>query len=140
MTAINYTPIDKLVNKSKKTISVSHPKEAEPIPRSKLKFEIKEAVEHKPEEEVRPFVEHRAETLEISEDLQKLGLQPASTTQFPSFQNIKLPISDEKIIVGRSQPINSSLRWLSALAEYLLRQAHLILKVVHGKVLRVVKL
>jgi len=134
----NYTQIDELVKKHKKSASVSRPKESEPIPTTKEKYEVKEAVEHQPEEEVKPFVQVRAETIELPPDLKKMGLQPATTTQFPSYQNIKLPLSDDKIIAGLHQPITSSLRWLATLAEYILKQAHLVLKVIHGKVIRVI--
>ena len=133
----NYTPIDDLVKKLRQ-YSVSKPKEAEPVPVAKEKYEIKEAVEHQIEEEVRPFIQSRAETIELPPALKKMGLQPANTTQFPSYQNIKLPISDDKIVAGLHQPITSSIRWLATLAEYILRQAHLILKVVHGRVIRVI--
>ena len=94
----NYTKIDDLIKKLTKTTPVGKPKESEPISRSSEKYEIKEAVEHQPEEEVNQYVQPRAETIELPPDLKKMGLQPASTTQFPSYQNIKLPISDDKII------------------------------------------
>jgi len=145
MTAKNYTSIDDLVKKFKKPHFPSGSvgsrgiaKESEPIPTTKEKYEVKEAVEHQPEEEVKPFVQVRAETIELPPDLKKMGLQPATTTQFPSYQNIKLPLSDDKIIAGLHQPITSSLRWLATLAEYILKQAHLVLKVIHGKVIRVI--
>lgn len=134
----NFTNVDDLVKKNKhKNEPVSLPKEAEPM--STDKFEIKEVVEHKAEEEVRPFVSPRQETIELPPDLKKLGLQSASTTQFSSYQNIKLPITDEKIVVGLHAPVTSSLRWLATLATYLLARVHLGLKVVHGKVIRVIK-
>lgn len=135
----NYTPIDDLVKKLRQ-YSVSKPKEAEPIPAAKEQYEVKEAVEHQPEEEVKPYIQARAETIELPPHLKKMGLQPASTTQFPSYQNIQFPISDDKIVAGLHQPITSSIRWLATLAEYILKQAHLILKVVHGKVIRVIKI
>jgi len=133
----NYTPIDDLVKKLRQ-YSVSKPKEAEPIPATKEQYEVKEAVEHQPEEEVKPYVQARAETIELPPDLKKMGLQSTTSTQFPSYQNIKLPISDDKIVAGLHQPITSSIRWLATLAEYILKQAHLILKVVHGRVIRVI--
>ena len=139
----NYTAIDDLVKKYKRSLAVktaiSKPKEAELFTRKKEKYEIKEAVEHKAEEEVRPFVQARSETIELPPDLKKMGLQPASSTQFPSYQNIKLPLSDDKIVAGLHQPITSSLRWLATLLEYILGQAHLALKVIHGKVVRVIR-
>ena len=136
MTPKNFTPIDDLV---KKITPVSKPKEAEPIPTVKEKYEIKEAVEHQTEEEVKPYVQARAETIELPPDLKKMGLQPATTTQFPSYQNIQLPISDDKIIAALHQPITSSIRWLATLALYLLKQVHLALRIIHGKVVRVIK-
>ena len=129
--AKNFTPIDDLVNQ------VSLPKEVEPI--GAEKFEIKEVVEHKAEEEVRPFVSPRQETIELPPDLKKMGLQSTSSSQFSSYQNIKLPISDEKVVVGLHAPVTTSLRWLATLAVYLLARVHLGLKVVHGKVIRVLR-
>lgn len=133
----NFTAIDDLLDKNNKVKEVGLPKEAEPIPAEK--FEIKEVSEEGVEEEVRPFISPRAETIELPPDLKKLGLQAVSTSKFPSYKNIKLPLSDEKIIVGQKAPITSSLRWLATLALYILGQAHLGLKVVHGHVIRVLK-
>ena len=133
----NYTPIDKLIKKYKDADRVSLPKEVEPI--TAEKFEIKEVVEHEPDEEIEKFISPRAETIELPPDLKKLGLQAVSTSKFPGYKNIKLPLSDEKIIVGQKAPITSSLRWLATLALYILGQAHLGLKVIHGHVVRVLK-
>ena len=133
----NYTPVDKLIKKYKDADKVSFPKEAEPI--AAEKFEIKEVSEDNLEEEVRPFISPRSETIELPPDLQKLGLQTVPSTQYASYKNIKLPLSDEKIIVGQKAPITSSIRWLSTLALYILGQAHLGLRVVHVHVIRVLK-
>ena len=134
MTKKNFTSIKDLLEKNKR---VSLPKEAEPI--AAEKFEIKEPSEDNIEEEVRPFVSPRAETIGLPPDLKKMGLQAVSQSQFSDYKNIKLPISDEKIVVGQKAPITSSIRWLAAFALYILAQAHLGLKVVHGHVIRVLK-
>lgn len=135
----NFTPIDDLIKKYKSQ-PVSRPKEVEPIVAQPEAGEIKEVVEHEiKDEEVKPFVSPRTETIKLPPDLKKLGLQPVTTTKFPSYQNIKLPISDEKIIIGLHKPVTDSLRWLATLAVYLLKMAHLQLKVVHGKVVRVIR-
>lgn len=134
MTKKNYTSIKDLLEKNKK---ISLPKEAEPI--ASEKFEIKEPSEDGIEEEVRPFVSPRAETIELPPDLKRMGLQAVSQSQFSDYKNIKLPINDEKIIVGQKAPITSSIRWLATFALYILAQAHLVLKVVHGHVIRVLK-
>jgi len=136
MSAKNYTNIDDLLIKAKNKDKISLPKESEPIGRE---FEISEPTEHSPEEEVRPFVSPRAETIELPPDLKKLGLHAVSNSSFSSYKNIKLPLSDEKIIVGQKAPITSSIRWLAVFALYILAQAHLGLKVVHGHVIRVLK-
>ncbi|MFA6081238.1 MAG: hypothetical protein WC741_02420 [Patescibacteria group bacterium] len=133
----NFTAIDGLLKKTKTKNKISLPKEAEPI--TAEKFEIKEPAEDNVEEEVRPFISPRAETIELPPDLKKMGLQAVSQSQFSGYKNIKLPISDEKIIVGQKAPITSSIRWLAAFALYILAQAHLGLKVVHGHVIRVLK-
>lgn len=131
----NFTDINDLLEDGK---NIGQPKESEPI--AAERFEIKEPQETGVEEEVRPFVSPRAETIELPPDLKKLGLQAVSNTKFPNLKNIKLPLSDEKIIVGQKAPITSSIRWLSTFALYILAQAHLGLKVVHGRVIRVLKL
>lgn len=133
----NYTNVDELVKKKKEEFSKQgFYKEAEPIGE---KFEIKEVVEHRVEDEVQPFISPRKETIEIPPDLKKMGLQSTSSSQFNSYQNIQLPIADEKVVVGLSAPVTSSIRWLATLAVYLLSRAHLGLKVIHGKVVRVLK-
>ncbi|OGK19234.1 hypothetical protein A2866_05740 [Candidatus Roizmanbacteria bacterium RIFCSPHIGHO2_01_FULL_39_8] len=141
----NFTSVDDLIKKNPNFVpnntgtSRGAAKEVEPFPTSSEKFEIKEVVEHQPETEVKPYVEIKAESIELPPDLKKLGLQTTSSSSFPSYQNIKLPITDDKIVAGLNSPITSSLRWLATFALYLLQQAHLTLKVIHGKVVRVVK-
>jgi len=138
MTQKNYTPIDDLIKKWPQNDIISLPsKEAEPILKKEIEF--KEAKEKEVEEEVRPHVVKREETIKLPPDIEKLGLKPIPTTQFPQYQTVKLPISDEKIITGLSAPVSSSLRWLATLALYLLQQAHLSLKVIHGRVVRVLR-
>lgn len=128
MSPNNFTPIAK---------PISLPKEVEPF--AGKEPEIKEVVEHELEKEVAPFIKKRAETIKLPPDLKKLGLQTSSTSQFSSLPTVNLPISDDKVISGLHAPITSSLRWLATLAIYILRQAHLGLKVIHGHVVRVFK-
>lgn len=137
--ADNFTPVNDLVDKHKKNQpqgSVSYSKEAEP---GADFSQIKEVVAHEPAPEVEKFVSPRSESIELPPDLKRLGLQPTSSTQFPAYQNIKLPLTDEKIVVGLNAPITSSIRWLATFAVYLLARAHLGLKVVGGKVVRILK-
>jgi hypothetical protein len=138
MTQKNYTSIDDLIKKWQQKEAVSLPsKEAEPIPKKEIEF--KEVKEKEVEEEVRPHIVKREETIKLPPEIQKLGLKPVSTTQFPQYQAVKLPLSDDKIISALHAPVSSSLRWLATLSLYLLQQAHLSLKVVHGRVVRVLR-
>ena len=103
-------------------------------------FNIQEKAEHQPNKETADFVKVRPETINLPPDLKKMGLQTAPPiSQFSGYQNITLPISDDKVVSGLHQPISSSLRWLATLALYLLQKAHLSLKVVGGKAVRVFK-
>lgn len=134
----NYTPIDDLVKKWKSS-AVSLPKEAEPILKPVESLQMQESVEHEVPPEIKHYVQPKQETIKLPPDLTKLGLQPVTTTQFSSYKNVKLPISDEKVVEGLHEPVSSSKRWLSEFALYILRQAHLTLRVVGGKVIRVIK-
>ncbi|OGK13894.1 hypothetical protein A3A93_05950 [Candidatus Roizmanbacteria bacterium RIFCSPLOWO2_01_FULL_38_12] len=145
----NYTPIDDLLKKHKKTklASVSFSKEGESVP---IFIESKEAAEKV--EYARSENEPKAERKEIKEyvtevdqepklhpELKKAGLQYVDSSKLSPFQNLGLPISDEKVVEGLHKPINTSWRWLSELAVFILGQAHIILKTIHGKVVRVIK-
>lgn len=136
--AQNYTPIDDIVEKNKTSYVSSASRESEPALMKDEVGNIQEVVEHEPEEEVKPFLGIRAESIQLPPDLKKLGVQASSSSKFQSYTNIKLPISDDKIVSGLHAPINSSLRWLATLAFHLLKKAHLSLKKIHGKIVRVV--
>ncbi|MCX7881040.1 MAG: hypothetical protein N2482_00800 [Patescibacteria group bacterium] len=137
----NYTPlnVDQLKKRFATTTFVGKPKEAEPVMAKPEMAEIQEVVEKETPPEVKPYVQKREETIKLPPDLKKLGLQPVNTTNFPQYQNLKLPISDEKIIIGLRAPVSSSLRWLATLAVYLLKMAHIQLKTIHGHIVRVIK-
>ncbi len=135
----NFTNIENLVEKRKEESLVSRPKEVEPMAPKETKIGYQEVAEHEPEKEVFPFVKRRAESIKLPEDLKQAGLQTTETTQYPTYQDVKTPLSDEKVEAGLHAPITSSLRWLATLAEYILKMAHLQLKVVHGHVVRVLR-
>lgn len=136
----NFTPLNPgLINKKQANNYVSRPKETESAVKTEEKYDYNEVVEHEPEEEIKSFVSPRAETISLPPDLKKLGLQPAGSSQFTTYQNVKLPISDDKVLVGIHQPITSSFRWLATLAIYILKRAHLALRTVGGKTVRIIK-
>ena len=92
------------------------------------------------DEEVKKFVDINKENLEIDPELKKAGVQVVnSQAQYPPHLSYPLPVSDEKVVAGLKSPINTSIRWLAELSVFLLRQAHIGLKKVHGKVVRVIR-
>jgi hypothetical protein len=135
----NFTNIENLVEKRKEESLVSRPKEVEPMASKETKIGYQEVAEHEPEKEVFPFVKRRAESIKLPDDLKQAGLQTTETTQYPTYQDIRTPLSDEKVEAGLHAPITSSRRWLATLAEYILKMAHLQLKVVRGHVVRVLR-
>ena len=128
----NYTAIDEMI--------ASSSKESEPI---LAPYEIPETkenlVEQSPEKDVKNFITIHPETIELPPNLKKLGLKTPPSSVTAQYNNIKLPISDEKIVAGLNAPITSSIKWLSTLAVYILRQSHLGLKIIHGHVVRVIR-
>jgi hypothetical protein len=136
---LNYTDINKLI---KQTINATGSTNKEVLPpiHNKEDLIIKELVEHEPQTELKEFIKVRPETIKIFLlILTKIGVKQRHSSKISPIQNLKLPLSDEKIILGLNQPINSSWRWLATLALYLLKKAHLSLKVVEGRVVRIFK-
>ena len=111
----------------------------EPLPPREEQKDIRVVVEHREvDQEVKPHVQVRPEVVEVPPDLQQMGVQATPTTQFQT-QQVQSLISDEEIIKGLHQPTTSSFRWLAELALYILKHAHITLKKIHGKIVRVVK-
>jgi len=135
MVTKNYTPINYLINTLK---PVSFPKEAEPMIKSGEKNTIQEVVEHESKDHPK-IIQIHPETIKLPPDLKKLGLQLVSNNQFYSLKNVVIPIRDDRVLVGLHAPITSSFRWLATLAVYILSHAHITLKSVKGKTVRIFK-
>lgn len=139
----NFTPIDKLIKEyrqKKARYSSFGQKEAEPAPTYMEQRESKEKREKKEREESIPSqLKVRQETIKLPPDLKKIGVQAVDTDKFSQYQNVKIPISDDEVLIGLNKPITSSWRWLSTISIYILRMGHLALKRVHGKVVRIFK-
>lgn len=131
----NYTPLD--IKKLKRLPSSLPYKEGEPA--RKENINLQEKTEFETDKEVAPLISIRQESIKLPPDLKKIGIQSVPAIKTASYQTVKLPISDEKIITGLHAPITSSLRWLATLAIYILKTAHLQLKVIRGKAVRVFK-
>lgn len=140
MTA-NYTPIDDMVpQKAEPNYSLPH--EAEPPTSRDVEAaaddEVQEVVDAEPSNDVAEVVETKKETVKLPDELKGFGITTVDATNFPAYQNIQLPISDDEVVIGAKAPPSSPMRWLSTLAQYTLWKVGLRLKVIHGKVVRVV--
>lgn len=86
-------------------------------------------------------VEVVKDTIELPPDVKKLGVTtsgpsaPVTTTVLPQ---VPLPISDQQVVTGLHAQILSSLRWLAVWCVKKLKKAHITLKQIHGKIVRVV--
>jgi len=135
MATKNYTPINYLLKPPK---PLSLPKEAEGVIESGESQRLQEVVEHEVTNQPKS-VQIRPETIKLPPGLKKIGLQPISSGSFSGLKNITIPIRDDRVVVGLRAPITSSFRWLATLAVYVLSQAHISLKSVGGKTIRMIK-
>lgn len=142
----NFTPIDQLLDKFQKqgTVSeqaVSISKEGEPIKISSDTDDYGlEPTESEPkieDEQVKEYLKATPKKIELDPQLKRAGLVSVDNSSLDPRHKITLPISDEKIIQGLQQPVTSSWRWLAEWSNFLLRRAHLTIKVVHGHIVRV---
>jgi hypothetical protein len=131
----NYTPLDAiLISGGGESLGS---KELEPHSNVNEKFTYHEAQEHEPVIETSQYVQSKPETIKIDRELEEIGVSPVKSTKFPSFMEVELPISDEKVIEGLEEPVDSSFRWLAELAISMLKKAHATIKKIHGKIVRV---
>lgn len=130
MAGKNYTPVDHLVNSS------ATPKESEPFVSKKDSLTVPEAPEQeKYGQSVHHYIQQTNDTVNLPPELEKIGVEVVDHS--PAEDVLHTPMSDEKVIEGLHQPITSGWRWIAEFTKFLLRQAHITLKVIHGKVMRV---
>jgi len=89
------------------------------------------------EEDVANYIKVKSKSIKLPPQFRKLGLQAKTKVKFPEYKNVKIPLKDNLVMVGLRQPLTSSFRWLAELATYILKTAHLHLKKVHGRMVRV---
>ena len=141
----NHTPIQHLIEGHKASYQGAYSKEGEP-PRPQsietMRDEEMIASETEPtieDKELEKYIEVERDVPTIHPDLKKAGLQAIDTTSLDPKQRVHLPIPDEEIMEGLDEPLSSSFRWLAEFALFMLKRAHLALKRVHGKVVRVIQ-
>lgn len=130
----NFTAIDELVKKHNemKYGVGSSSKEAD-IPGSSI--EINEG-----EIPIEQYVTPHSNSIKLPPNLRKIGLKTEEEDLFKETLNrIKLPISDDKIMQDLQAPPSESKRWFATILLYILERAHLTLKMVGTKVVRIFK-
>lgn len=134
--ADNFTPIDKLVKSS----AVSHTgmgKEGEPQTKIEDVDLAREEINQTTDSNISDFVGVVPDSINLPPEIKQAGVM--SEPQIPDYQRVKIPLADDKLIEGSRAPFTSSLHWLTALAFYIFKQAHIGIRVVHGHVVRVFK-
>jgi hypothetical protein len=148
MSQLNYTPIDGLLEEylkgSPKSSTISITKEGEPITIAaevapKKDFILTESEPKVEDKEVKEFVEMTKNEPTLSPELKKAGLNVVESSSLDPKHKITLPITDDKILEGLDKPMTTSWRWLAEFARFFLVQAHITLKKIHGKVVRIIQ-
>lgn len=150
----NHTSIQHLLEEGKKPQSthVMSSPEGEPVPISPKpaetttspdeQAEVDVTVEKDPDiedAEVGEYLKTQDTDPEIHPELKKAGLQTIQSDSLDEKHKVELPIPDEEVLAGLHKPITTSWRWLAEIALFMLKQAHLGLKTVHGHVVRVMQ-
>ena len=138
-----HTDISHLVDRARDAFDISSwgspESEPRPVPKEQADhIEMHEAAEHEPAPEVAGYVEEVQQPVNISDDVQDLGVETIEKPiQYPQQNTVKVPLSDDKILQGKKMPLDSSFRWLAEVCLYILRKAHIRLRVAHGKAVRI---
>lgn len=117
-------------------------KEKEPIKtgNTELVSETTGDAELAPEMEKAGVIQFK-ETIELPPDMKKLGLGPAGAsvpfTSLTAIPPVVLPISDQQVVTGLQANVSSAIKWLATWCVKKLKKAHVALKIIHGKIIRV---
>jgi hypothetical protein len=91
-----------------------------------------------PKEVFSAGVRIRPTTVQVPPRVSKMGVRPAGhNIPVQTTTTVTLPMTDDQIAQGLHESITSSLRWLSEWCLRRMKQLHIIVKMVHGKLIRV---
>ena len=121
--------------------SVSHGKEREPFSTgAEVVQEVSNEIEI-PEEVEKAGMNKFHEKVEIPPDLKKLGVSQSGSSipisQSASIPAVSIPISDAQVLAGLHSTVAESLKWIATWSIKKLKKAHIALKIIHGKIVRV---
>ncbi len=91
-----------------------------------------------PKEVVQAGVQTRPTVVPLPQNVQRMGVQPAGVNvPVAPAATVVLPLTDDQIAAGLHEGVMSSFRWLSEWCIRKLKQVHIGLKTIHGKLMRV---
>lgn len=118
-------------------------KEQEPGDNSLKELGVEEAPseykELEPDKEVGKFVQPTPVAPKLPADVGKAGVRhtgPTTPLQKKPTKTITLPLTDDQIVQGLHAHIWESIRWLAVWCIRKLRKVHIIVKEVHGRLVR----
>ncbi|GIW62745.1 MAG: hypothetical protein KatS3mg090_0571 [Patescibacteria group bacterium] len=132
----NYTPID--INKLQEKFFLRAGSKESFLPAQSIEESADYGGKETKELDLENRVQVRQQEIKIDKSLFKYGLKPVKVEFEEGTENsLNFGVSDDKIWNGLHAPVNSSLRWFSELAVYILKKFNIKLKKVNGKVIRV---
>lgn len=91
-----------------------------------------------PKEVVSAGVKAQSTTVQLPANVQNLGVQTVGQSgPVTQVTTVVLPLTDDQIAVGLHQGVTSSFRWLAEWCVRRLKQMHVGVKNIHGKLFRV---
>lgn len=82
-------------------------------------------------------IELKKEEVKLPPAVEKMGVRPSGAAAPAPPPAVTLPLTDDQVVKGLAFPIVSSLRWLAEFCLRQLKKAHIGLKKIHGKMVRV---
>jgi hypothetical protein len=90
-----------------------------------------------PKEVLSSGVRIRPTTVPIPQPVSRMGVKPAGANiPVQTVSTVAIPLSDDQIAAGLGQGITSSWRWFSEWCVRRMKQVHIVVKIVHGKLIR----
>lgn len=112
-------------------------KVSEPVPETPAAREAPPETEGLSKELTSIGVSVRPTTIPVPEPVEKMGVQPVGANIPMPTAKLDLPISDDQIAEGLGKSIRDSFKWLAEWCVRRLKQVHLGLQSIHGKLTRV---
>lgn len=91
-----------------------------------------------PKEVISAGIRAQPTTIPIPQSVAQMGVKPVGgNIPVQTTTTVVLPLTDDQIAVGLHQSITNSWRWLAEWCVRRLRQLHIAVKTIHGKLIRV---